>query len=253
QIHPDAVVTSSGGGFFGELRFYVPTPVQNQILDGAFFNNNDYTRTPTPDGTRADELPGTDHEFTVGVFGEPDGQFVPDGAYAPSGFGLYNIYYGATPPVIPPTPGGGGGGTPVVVVPPVIEEPVPVEVVPGFDFSPFVDFDKYDSFDRDENVFLGDFIYGLFSVFGLDRNAEYENAQMDGIYVEGQEILEESPGMFGLGPAQSDAEEEEEENKSGRYLNYRRIPFGQFWTYDVMTGEYSSLRVFGIPSSELAR
>ncbi|MCB1078485.1 MAG: hypothetical protein KDM64_11725, partial [Verrucomicrobiae bacterium] len=143
--------------------------------------------------------------------------------------------------------------TPVVVIPPVIEEPIPVEVVPGFDFSPYVDFDKYDSFDRDENAFLGDFLFGLFSVFGLDRNAEYENAQMDGIYVEGQEILEESPGMFGLGPAQSDAEEEEEENKSGRYLNYRRTPFGQFWTYDVMTGEYSSLRVFGIPASELAR
>ncbi|MBL9151658.1 MAG: filamentous hemagglutinin N-terminal domain-containing protein [Verrucomicrobiales bacterium] len=246
SIHPDAVLTSAGAGFFGELRLYMPTPAQNDIRDGAFFNNADYTRTPTPDGTRADEVEATDHELTVGAFGEPDGQFVPEGAYSPSGFGLYTIYYGTTEPVVPPGPGpgpggGGGGGFLPPTVPPV-EPPV----IPPFDYFPFIFTDKYDSFDRDEEMLGGDLLAGLFSIFGLDSNEAYEGDE--GIRVEGDEILEESPGMFGLGPAQTESEEEEEEDKSGRYLKFTRSMYGQFWTYNIGTNEYSSYRVFGVPA-----
>lgn len=252
MISPDAVLTSAGGGFFGELRLYVPTPAQNLIQTGASFNGSDYTRIPEPDGTRADELEGTDHEQTVGLYGEPDGQFVPDGPYSPSGFGQYNIYYGAAEPVIPPGPGpgpGGGGG----FLPPVIEEPVPTPVIPLFDFFPFIFTDKYDSFDRDEDMVANRFLYGLFSIFGLDANALYEDSQDDGIRVEGDEILEEPAGLFGLGPAQTEEENEEEEDKSGRFLRRPHTMYGVFWTYDITTGEYSSYRAFGLPSVSTSR
>ena len=86
---------------------------------------------------------------------------------------------------------------------------------------------------------------------GLDANAAYEYSIDEGVSVEGDEILEESPGMFGLGPAQSEEQEQEEEEKSARYLNLGGRMFGLYWTFDINTGQYSSFRVFGVPRSEL--
>ncbi len=251
RVFEDAVITSAGGGFFGELRLYLPSPAQNFIMDDAFLNNNDYTRTPTPDGTRADELFATDHQQGVGVFGEPTAEFVPEGPYVPSGFGLYNIYYGTAEPILPPVE--------PPVLPPAIEEAlpeeelVPIVVEPVFDVFPFLFVDKYDSFDRDESMLGGDSVFGLFSIFGLIANDSYENAGEETIRVEGDEILEESPGLFGLGPAQSEAERKEEEEKSGAYLRHDGGAYGRFWIYDMNTNEYSSFRVFGLPSTEIVR
>jgi len=198
-------------------------------------------------------LLGTDHTQTEGIFGEPAGAFIPEGIYAPSGFGIYNIYYSDTDPIIPPGPGpgpgGGGGGG---FLPPVIEEPIPTPIIPVFDFFPFIFSDKFDMFDRDDSFAGGRYLYGLFSIFGLDANTLYEDGKDDGIRVEGDEILKEPAGLFGLGPAQSEAENEEEEEKSGRFLR-RSLMFGQFWTYDIGTGEYSSYRAFGVPRHHLVR
>lgn len=252
RIFSDAVLTSAGAGFFGDLRLYVPTPALNFIQDGAYLNSADYTRTPTPDGTRDDELPGTDHTQTLtGPYGDLDGQFIPEGIYAPSSFGIYNIYYGETNPVVPPEPEpepGGGGG----FFPPVVPEPVLPPVIPPFDFTPYLFNDKYDSFDRDDEFAAGEFFYNLFSIFGLISNERYAYLlASEEIRVEGDEILEDEPGLFGLGPAQTEEEAEEEERKSGRFLKRPHLPFGLFWTYDITTGEYSSYRVFGVPASAL--
>ncbi len=164
RIGSDAVITSAGGGFFGELRLYVPSAAQNFIQNGAFLNNNEYTRTPVPDGTRADELIGTDHQQEIGGFGEPTGTFVPEGAYSPSGFGQYNIYYGTLEPVIPPVV------PPTVVVEeeiPVVEEVlVPVEILTPFDYFSFLFLDKYDTFDRDDQYLEGMGYYSLYEIFG---------------------------------------------------------------------------------------
>lgn len=253
-IGADAVLTSAFGGLLSELRLYVPNPTLNEIQTGAFLNNKDYTRIPTPDGTRADEEPGTDHTQTLGVYSEPDGVFVPEGFYTPSGFGFYTVYYSdenspvVVPPVVPPVVDLGGGG---FFVPQVKAPELAPIVIPPFDFSPFFGADKFDSFDRygaGPSAFFG----RLFSIFGLDANRQYEASLDDGIYVEGEEILDEPKGLFGLGPAQTEAEEEEEEEKSGRYLRTDNS-FGIYYTYDPSTTEYSSLRQFSLPEDRFER
>lgn len=186
--------------------------------------------------------------LSAGTLGE--GTTTYRGANGISGVGNYTIYYDAIRGVAPAV-GGGGGGVPVVPELPEVEEPI-IDV-PLFNYFPFLFVDKFDSYDRDDMELYGDFFFGLFSVFGLAENEEYENSQDDNIRVEGDEILEESPGLFGLGPAEDESQEDDEEDKSGRYLNMQNTAFGQFWTYDLSTNEYSSFKVFGIPVSDTIR
>ncbi|MCB1090461.1 MAG: hypothetical protein KDL87_02950, partial [Verrucomicrobiae bacterium] len=255
QIHPDAVITSSGGGFFGELRLYLPSPAQNQILDEATFNSSAYTRTPTPDGTRADELVGADHTQMPGIYGEPDGTFVPEGAYSPSGYGLYNIYYAGDAPVVPPVvvpPTSDGGVLAGAVEEPILpEEEIIVDILPDL-LQPFLFSDKYDSYDRYLDRIDDPLLGGLLTSLGefADTVFGFQQTEED-IPVEGDEVLEESPGMFGLGPAQTEEERREEEENAAQYRNLSRANYGQFWTYDLSRQGYSSYTVFGVPYSVL--
>ena len=255
RIHPDAVITSAGSGFFGELRLYLPSPAQNQIFEDATFNNSSYTRIPTPDGTRADELVGTDHTQGVGLFGEPDGAFLPEGPFSPSGFGLYNIYYAGDEPVDPPVP----SPEPIAVLPstepveiPAVETEIVINPFPDLLFQ-FLFIDKYDSFDRDQQQIWSPLAGGLLTSLGqFADTVRGWQADSSDIRVEGDEILEESPGLLGLGPAQSDEEKRKLEENAAQYRDLSQAHYQRFWTYNVSSQGYSSYTVFGVPYSQIA-
>ena len=248
--------SSADRGFLTELRLYMPSAAQDLISDGAYLNGSAYSRTDFGGvGNRSgiDEQLGTEHTLIAGAtYGEPTGDFgtPPEGDYPFHALGFYNIYFASDTPVTPVTPTGPGVTTPTLVTVEV-EQLEDLVVLPVFNYFPYLDVDKFDSYDRDDMGMFGDFLFGLFSIFGLAANEESDAANDDGIRVDGDEILQEPSGLFGLGPAQTEEEQEEEENKSGRYLKMNHTMYGSYWVYDITTGKYSSLREFGVPAVDV--
>ncbi len=242
------VVSSADGGFLTELRFYMPTPAQDRIAEGAWLNNAGYTRAPTP-GTRggADEHIATEHTLGVGAFGEPTGDYATpaEGVYPFHGFGLYNIYFfdSTVVPVTPPR----AVGVPVeVVIPEVVLVPT------LFNFFPFLFLDKFDSFDRDDEGLDGltGEGGGLFSAIGLFE-ANEEETEGDGPFFL-EELLDES-----LGNGEADYTEGEEEEEQERREARLGLPIGGsdvvFYVFDPDTNKYSSFKVFGASRGGIQR
>lgn len=235
-----ATVISSGGfGVGSELRLYMPDPVSNLIADGTGLNENPYTRTPVPSGTRSDETLEPEHTFTTGAFGEVEGTFTPLGAYPVNGFGLYNIYYGGVEPILDLALGAGTE-----------------TVIPGFDFLPFTFLDLFDSFQRDEILFGYDGYDGqLFSVALEDAVEEEGDTRVSGWAFE--EMLDANLGKRRAGnrePGSTVAEDEATEELERRRENSsRKVGRGglTFYVFEPGTNRLSSYRVFGVPETSI--
>ena len=141
---PNSVITSAGGGTFGELRIYMPDASSNLIADGAYVNAT-YTRTTAPGTNRPDEHIATEHRFPASGVTEADATFTPEGDYPIHSLGLYNIYYAGEAPPTPEPP-----APPAPPTPPGPADP---------DFGDFFFTDAFDSLDRDDR-FLGDGLTG---------------------------------------------------------------------------------------------
>jgi len=243
---PDAVVMSAGEGIYGELRLYMPSSNSNEITEGTWFNNAQYTNTPAPGSGRADEqTPFTEHLFTNGPNGELQAAFTPTGPYPFQGFGLYNIYYGGTAPVIiPPEP-------------PVVPPPPGPPVIPPFGFGPFVFDESYDPFFRSARLFLYDgYDEVLYSVAYSDAVEDESDPSTGGNFLE--ELLD---GAFGnrtdrdITVGSTVIEEETDEERRRRLeRSSRQVGRGAltFYVYNPATNKYSSFTVFGIEQSRLS-
>ncbi len=226
----DTRFTSALYGSGTELRLYMPESggVDNFIAEGTRLNNASYTRTPFPNGTRADETISPDHTLTTGAEGQVTGTFLLDGAYPGHGFGLYNIYYSIADPnagVVPPV-------TPPPVVPPVI--------IPDFPFGTFLFSDLFDTFDRAEEQFAYDGYEG--QLFSLSPDEASEEGVPAKSFIE--MLLD---GNLGDGEYLGSDEEESEEEERKKRRAGRKVGASSlvYYTYSPGTNRYSSYRVFG--------
>jgi len=234
---PTTVLASSGFGVGSELRIFMPDPSANQIAEGTFINSGEFTRSPTPDGTRADEQTATEHTFTVGAFGEPQGDFTPEGPFPTNPFGLYNIFLAGDAP-LDEIPDGGVGA----------------DLDAGFDFGRFFfrDEQTFEAFDRSDPLLDYDGFEGQAFSFAAEDAVTDEESDPDtgGFFLE--ELLDS-----GLGSRRGASDLEEERNEELRRrqnLARRQVGRGQntFYVFNPSTNQYSSLRVFGVAESDLA-
>lgn len=212
------VLASAGFGVGSELRLYMPDSGANLIAEGTYINNGEYTRTPAPGSGRTDEEIATEHQFVDGEFGEPEGEFTPEGDYPinDNAFGLYFIYYAGEnpdPPVTPIDPG---------ITDPIDPDPVdPGPVDPVFDFGGFFLPGQLGDFEEDEGILamgLAGENNGLFDAIGMDEADDDSNL--------GRKRRKRLTG--GVGPIG---------------LTY--------YTFNPDTNKYSSYRVFGVEQSNL--
>jgi filamentous hemagglutinin family protein len=136
-------------------------------------------------------------------------------------------------------------GLPVVPEVPVIPEPV----IP-FNFLPFIFWDKYDSYDRDDSnlITAGDnYLDGIGLVARMIGDVEGEpgvGAQYE------SEAIESLAEILGFPVDETDEKEEDEarERREGTYKLLGRL-YGIYWTYEPQTqaGKYNSYRLFGRP------
>ncbi len=248
----DTTFTSSQFGVGSELRLYIPGvgDVDNFIAEGTNLNDTAYTRTPTPDGSRSDELIATEFTFTY-AGGVPSGSFTPEGAYPGNSFGNYQIYYSdLLPPVIvdPGTGGGGvGGGGGGVFIDPF-----------GFNFFPFLFVDFYEVFNRYEEVYGYDG-YGDGLLDGLSAEERLDDERP--IRASGWFLEEALDGAFGPRNARrfddpantASADEDDEERRRRLRRTTRQVGRGgnAIYVYVPGTNRYSSLRIFGVPSTDI--
>ena len=232
------VFTSSQFGAGSELRLYIPGEgdADNFIAAGTNLNGVDYTRTPTPDGSRSDELLATDFTFTY-TAGVPSGSFILEGAYPGNLFGYYQIYYSE----VDPGGGGGGGGG-------------------GFDFlfAPLRFEGFFDVFDRsDENFDYDGYDDGLLEGLAYEERLDDDRpVRSSGWFFE--DALD---GAFGKRNARrfvdpsdtAQAQEDDEERRRRRDRSSRQVGRGgnSLYVYVPGTSRYSSLRIFGVPSSDI--
>jgi filamentous hemagglutinin family protein len=244
-----SLITSAGSGTIGEVRLYMPDPSANQIAEGTFVSNVNYTRTPAPGSGRADENLAVEHAFPASNLTEADAQFTPEGAYPFQAFGLYNIYYaGPTPPtVIPPVVGTGStpgsSGVPRVFTP--------------FSFNTFFFGDTYDAYDRNGMLIYYD---GYDEV--LDSVAYTDAMEKGGDPSLGTWFLEEMlDSRFGsrrysqIEPGGTVLEGERDEELLRRKLVAgRQVGRGglTYYVFDPATNRYSSYRLFGVPQTSIS-
>lgn len=164
----------------------------------------------------------------------------------------YTVYYDAIEAVDPLTPGGGGiddggGGGGFIPVP---EVPEP-EVVPlPFDFLPFIWWDKYDSFDRDDKSLLGAGDYYLLGIGLVSRFLNDEDGDPSvGRYYE-SETIESLAEILGFPVDETDEKEEDDlrERNASAYRQFGGL-YGIYWQYRPFggAGRYSSYTLFGTP------
>ena len=234
-----------GGSGTGGISFFPPFPLADELSgrgDEVYLNPDLWLQASASGGV--DFVPGDvaqqgsvaavdptgDIGNLTGVtdnaqLGTGTGTYV--GGNGINGAGFYTIYYDAIGILVPSAAaaaGGGTGGSGIEIPPPVIfvptpEEPVVIEVpFNPFNFLPFVDLFKFEQSDRGGVV--GDLIEGDVT---------------DG----------------GGGPAGSDDNEEEEEKKKRSAYARQVDNWNVYYQYDLGTGQYNSLRLFGTPG-ELA-
>lgn len=254
--NPNGVVLSSGvNGTNGELRIYMPNRPQNDIASGTVINGAQYINP----GETAVSLEGLDFradenldyfEFTFDYSnGYPEGEFTPEGLYSVvNGLGgYYQLYYNNLEDAA------------------AAADP-PVEV----DLVEYVGAFAYEAFD---------WPYGLFEWDGYEPNGLWGNlgandAIDDGaVPRSGFEAMLDAvlgprrgtgiPGSSG-GPAEgsdgstaglSSAEAQERIEEQERVHVFRTRATGksqnEYFIYSPASGTYSSLRLFGVPVSDL--
>lgn len=168
----------------------------------------------------------------------------------------YTVYYDAISTVdltlpeplpVPEVPLVEVPGLPVVPVVPV--EPTPVVVTP-FNFLPFIFWDKYDSYDRDDSNLLNaddSYLDGIGLVTRLIGDVEGE----PGVGVRyDSEAIESLAEILGFPVDETDEKEEDEarERREGTYKLIGRL-YGIYWTYEPFSqsDKYNSYRLFGRP------
>lgn len=240
----ETVITSAGLGLSGELRFYLPTVANNAISAGSILNDpsifGPYTRTPIPDGTRDDELVATEFTFAFDADGIPSGTFTPEGSYAASIFGFYNIYYADATSVVV---GGGGGGAGVVPFTP-------------FNVLPFFGSDQFEVYDRSDILFGFDGYDGQLYSFGIVDAVEDESDPASGGWFF-EEVLDANLGSrkssdIADDPSVIDQENDEELSRRKAFAERQAGRGGSsYYVFDPATNRYSSYRVFGVPQTNL--
>lgn len=228
------VLASSGFGVGSELRLYMPDSGANQIAEGTFINSGEYTRTPTPDGTRNDENIATEHTFTTGAYGELEGTFTPEGAYPTNSFGLYNIYYAGPDPD-------------AVVDPPTLPPTLPPVIDPGFGFNDFLFDAFFDQFGRDDIFFSFDGFTFLDTSLSRD-----EALLVDPSFLLMSFIIEnrfEGAAQTILSEDELQKEKERRKRRAGRKVGKSGLVY---YAFDPSTNRYSSYRLFGLPQEDLA-
>lgn len=228
------VLASSGFGVGSELRLYMPDSGANQIAEGTFINSGEYTRTPTPDGTRNDENIATEHTFTTGAYGELEGTFTPEGAYPTNSFGLYNIYYAGPDPD-------------AVVDPPTLPPTLPPVIDPGFGFNDFLFDAFFDQFGRDDLFFSFDGFTFLDTSLSRD-----EALLVDPSFLLMSFIIEnrfEGAAQTILSEDELQKEKERRKRRAGRKVGKSGLVY---YAFDPSTNRYSSYRLFGLPQEDLA-
>ncbi|MEC5127736.1 filamentous hemagglutinin N-terminal domain-containing protein [Verrucomicrobiales bacterium BCK34] len=243
----NTVFTSSQLGVGSELRLYIPGigGVDNFIAEGTTLNGTEYTRTPAPDGTRGDELLATEFAFTY-VDGLPTGAFTPLGDYPGNTFGNYQIYYSEIVPTVV-TPGGGGSGGGGVFIPTF-----------GFNYLPYLFEDFYEVFSRYEELYGYDgYDNGLLAGLSADERVDDERP----IRASGWFLEEALDGAFGSRNARrfsdpsdtTSAQEDDEERQRRLRRTTNQVGRGgnAIYVYVPGTNRYSSLRLFGVPSSDI--
>ena len=235
-----SVFSSADGGLTTELRFYMPSSVQDQIAAGAYLNSAPYSRTALGGvGNRggSDEHIATDHTLTyTGTYGEPVGTFVPEGTYPFQFLGLYNIYFADTSPIVPPV------GPPVTPGGPTAAELWALldEKMRRYDTEKMR---RYDTFERKDDAGFereGDANFEREGDANFEREDESDFEQEDDAA---------SAYLYSIG-GESFTEEDEEDSELRKEVEELvgggRISF-QF--YDPGMNRYSSFRLFGTPAA----
>ncbi|MDF1813338.1 MAG: filamentous hemagglutinin N-terminal domain-containing protein [Verrucomicrobiales bacterium] len=252
----NGVVLSSGNnGFNGGLRLYMPNRPQNDIASGTVINGAQYINP----GSTAVSLEGLDFrgdenldyfEFTLDYSnGFPEGEFTPEGLYSTvNGLGgFYQVYYNNLEDA-------------AAAADPPVEVDL-VEHVGAFAYEAF------------------DWPYGLFEWDGYESNGLWGNLGANDAIDEGavprsgfEAMLDAVlgprrgtgiPGSSG-GPAEgsdgstaglSSAEAQERIEEQERVHVFRTRATGksqnEYFIYSPASGTYSSLRLFGVPASDL--
>jgi len=233
------VLTSADGGLTTDLRIYMPSATENAIEDGAFLNNQEYSRTDSGGvGNRdgIDEQVATEHFFTAdttGAFGEPGGTFFdpPEGSFPFHSLGLYNVYY-ADPtslPPVPPVPPGPAPVDPLAVLAQLLRE------------DPFFLDSGFDAYDRAD----------LFAeLFGEGSEEYLALIELFGLSTEGGEAVGNENAwvgpLFDAGDLNAEVADEERRRALLRAGGRTYYLFG----FNENTRIYSSLRLFGSPYGE---
>ncbi len=227
-----------------QLRFYTTDAAGNQIAEDTGINGVAYTRTPAPGSGRADEQIGTEHVLGVGAFGEPTGTFTPEGDYPGHGFGPYNVYYAdATdfiPPPTPPTP------PPPPFVPNFLSPIQQLAVNNLFNLGVAGELDQ----ERERYIYYTD-AYGNVYIIGMGlEDVVYEDDE-NYYYTFAEDALDSMIGNNA--PGDFEIIEREEAEELLRRQRAASAVFGgvTFYTYNPDTNRYSSLRIFGVPQSNL--
>jgi len=225
----DATFTSGLLGAGTELRFYLPDQNANNVAEGTTVNTSEYTRTPTPDGSRSDEHIAVEHEIENDDDGFVTGMFTPVGDYPDNNFGLYNIYYSELAPIIDEVVDG-------------TDDQVGPVLPPVFDFLPFAFIELFDSFDRQDGLYYYDGYEGQLFVISPSETSEGPEG------VPGTSFLEELlDGDLG-------SQEELDEDQLRRLRRLRQKAGATtitFYAFDPNTSRYSSFRVFGSPRTDI--
>ena len=233
------VLTSADGGLTTDLRIYMPSATENAIEDGAFLNNQEYSRTDSGGvGNRdgIDEQVATEHFFTAdttGAFGEPGGTFFdpPEGSFPFHSLGLYNVYY-ADPtslPPVPPVPPGPAPVDPLAVLAQLLRD------------DPFFLDSGFDAYDRAD----------LFAeLFGEGSEEYLALIELFGLSTEGGEAVGNENAwvgpLFDAGDLNAEVADEERRRALLRVGGRTYYLFG----FNENTRIYSSLRLFGSPYGE---
>ncbi|MDF1753250.1 MAG: filamentous hemagglutinin N-terminal domain-containing protein [Verrucomicrobiales bacterium] len=263
-VSAGSAITSADGGLTTDLRIYVPSSVQDQIATGAFLNSARYNRDALGGvGNRdgIDEQIGADHTMTTGTYGEPVGTFIEEGDYPFNALGLYNIYFASTEPIVPEEP-----ETPETPeVPPFV---LPEGIAEAID--EFRNQASYDTFDWPYGLFEYDGYEGHWGNLGPGEAVE-------GAYVprSGLEVMLDAAfgprqggmagsdgsaagtvgedGTFTPGSPSDAALERVEDNERLRNRALGQVGKGNnaFYLYEPGTNIYSSLRLFGVPASDV--
>ncbi len=239
-----------------ELRLYTPSVAENQIDDGTRINGTDYDGT-NPDvkggASRTDEQIGTEFTLGTGAYGQPTGTFTPEGPF-PATSNAYQVYYPDAPVVAPPGGGGGGGsGGGGSVPPPFVTRLLALAAnnLYNTQAADEVETRRRAIYDSEGNLVM--YVIGI----ALDDAILSETEEGVLYYSFMEDALDSVFGPRRHGRLSEDntiLALEDDEELLRRYRKAQR-PVGtvgvMYYLYAPGTSQYSSLRVFGSPLTDV--